>query len=164
LAIGKEGQNARLAAKLTGWRIDIKSTSALEAEKASLDREAVAEEEEPVPEFVTAEELSSPVAVSEAEATGEPEPVGEEETAELAAASTDFELVLASEVSSPAKSAEARQIRFAEDILSPKTDKAKKKSGKKDTKKDTDLPKGKSRPKKTRSRPASYSEEDEFEE
>ncbi len=28
LAIGKEGQNARLAAKLTGWRIDIKSASA----------------------------------------------------------------------------------------------------------------------------------------
>lgn len=27
LAIGKEGQNARLAAKLTGWRIDIKSMS-----------------------------------------------------------------------------------------------------------------------------------------
>jgi N utilization substance protein A len=33
LAIGREGQNARLAAKLTGWRIDIKSVSesALEA-------------------------------------------------------------------------------------------------------------------------------------
>jgi N utilization substance protein A len=32
LAIGKEGQNARLAAKLTGWRIDIKSeTMAAEA-------------------------------------------------------------------------------------------------------------------------------------
>ncbi|MBI5230770.1 MAG: transcription termination/antitermination protein NusA [Coriobacteriales bacterium] len=31
LAIGKEGQNARLAAKLTGWRIDIKS-SAMAAE------------------------------------------------------------------------------------------------------------------------------------
>jgi len=27
LAIGKEGQNARLSAKLTGWRIDIKSES-----------------------------------------------------------------------------------------------------------------------------------------
>jgi N utilization substance protein A len=26
LAIGKDGQNARLAAKLTGWRIDIKPT------------------------------------------------------------------------------------------------------------------------------------------
>jgi N utilization substance protein A len=29
LAIGKEGQNARLAAKLTGWRIDIKPESAV---------------------------------------------------------------------------------------------------------------------------------------
>ena len=33
LAIGKEGQNARLAARLTGWRIDIKSASTAEAEK-----------------------------------------------------------------------------------------------------------------------------------
>ena len=31
LAIGKEGQNARLAAKLTGWKIDIKSQSQMEA-------------------------------------------------------------------------------------------------------------------------------------
>ena len=31
LAIGKRGQNARLAAKLTGWKIDIKSeTEAME--------------------------------------------------------------------------------------------------------------------------------------
>lgn len=30
LAIGKEGQNARLAAKLTGWKIDIKSQSEVE--------------------------------------------------------------------------------------------------------------------------------------
>lgn len=36
LAIGKEGQNARLAAKLTGWRIDIKSES--EATAEGLDR------------------------------------------------------------------------------------------------------------------------------
>jgi N utilization substance protein A len=35
LAIGKEGQNARLAAKLTGWRIDIKSQSAYEEELAA---------------------------------------------------------------------------------------------------------------------------------
>ncbi|MFC1993834.1 transcription termination factor NusA [Chloroflexota bacterium] len=34
LAIGKDGQNARLAARLTGWRIDIKSSSAVEAERA----------------------------------------------------------------------------------------------------------------------------------
>lgn len=31
LAIGKEGQNARLAAKLTGWKIDIKSESQINA-------------------------------------------------------------------------------------------------------------------------------------
>ncbi|NLK20802.1 MAG: transcription termination/antitermination protein NusA [Epulopiscium sp.] len=37
LAIGKEGQNARLAAKLTGWRIDIKSES--QAEKAGFIEE-----------------------------------------------------------------------------------------------------------------------------
>ncbi|WP_226528318.1 transcription termination factor NusA [Metabacillus niabensis] len=34
LAIGKRGQNARLAAKLTGWKIDIKSES--DAEKAGI--------------------------------------------------------------------------------------------------------------------------------
>lgn len=34
LAIGKEGQNARLAAKLTGWKIDIKSQSQVEADMA----------------------------------------------------------------------------------------------------------------------------------
>ncbi|CFX67461.1 Transcription termination factor NusA [Syntrophomonas zehnderi OL-4] len=33
LAIGKEGQNARLAAKLTGWKIDIKSESQMEEEQ-----------------------------------------------------------------------------------------------------------------------------------
>jgi transcription termination/antitermination protein NusA len=31
LAIGKEGQNARLAARLTGWRIDIRPDAAPEA-------------------------------------------------------------------------------------------------------------------------------------
>ena len=31
LAIGKEGQNARLAARLTGWRIDIRPDGAVNA-------------------------------------------------------------------------------------------------------------------------------------
>ncbi|MBQ8551630.1 MAG: transcription termination/antitermination protein NusA [Clostridia bacterium] len=35
LAIGKEGQNARLAARLTGFKIDIKTKSALEEEEAA---------------------------------------------------------------------------------------------------------------------------------
>lgn len=34
LAIGKEGQNARLAAKLTGWKIDIKSQSQVQESQA----------------------------------------------------------------------------------------------------------------------------------
>jgi len=43
LAIGKEGQNARLAAKLTGWRIDIKSeTEAAEAAEKRAAEAAVA--------------------------------------------------------------------------------------------------------------------------
>ena len=40
LAIGKEGQNARLAAKLTGWRIDIKSESEAAEEAKRLAAEA----------------------------------------------------------------------------------------------------------------------------
>ena len=39
LAIGKKGQNARLAAKLTGIRIDIKSESEVEADRARLEEE-----------------------------------------------------------------------------------------------------------------------------
>jgi len=38
LAIGKEGQNARLAAKLTGWRIDIRSDVAEAAGAPGGDR------------------------------------------------------------------------------------------------------------------------------
>jgi N utilization substance protein A len=40
LAIGKEGQNVRLAAKLTGWRIDIKAIG-----KEEIEKTAEAEEE-----------------------------------------------------------------------------------------------------------------------
>ncbi|MBA2372328.1 MAG: transcription termination factor NusA [Candidatus Limnocylindria bacterium] len=51
LAIGKEGQNARLAAKITGWRIDIRSESEVRAET----------EPEPEPEIVVLEEAVEPV-------------------------------------------------------------------------------------------------------
>lgn len=50
LAIGKEGQNARLAAKLTGWKIDIKSESqlraAIEQQMFSIDTSYNVEDEE----------------------------------------------------------------------------------------------------------------------
>ncbi len=41
LAIGKEGQNARLAAKLTGWKIDIKSESQAEGEEPDENMDVV---------------------------------------------------------------------------------------------------------------------------
>ena len=64
LAIGRRGQNVRLAAHLTGYRIDIKSASeyeALEAEKAEAATEEVVDEivaEEATPVEVTTEEVT----------------------------------------------------------------------------------------------------------
>jgi len=45
LAIGKEGQNVRLAAKLTGWKIDIKSKKQYEADLAAKEELKAAAEE-----------------------------------------------------------------------------------------------------------------------
>ncbi len=47
LAIGRDGQNARLAARLTGWKIDVKSASSPEAVEllAQIEREAAEAED-----------------------------------------------------------------------------------------------------------------------
>ena len=47
LAIGREGQNVRLAAKLTGWKIDVKSPEQLEERKAEAQQENTEEKETP---------------------------------------------------------------------------------------------------------------------
>ena len=47
LAIGKAGQNARLAARLTNWKIDIKSESQFREMLAKLNEEQAEEQEEP---------------------------------------------------------------------------------------------------------------------
>jgi N utilization substance protein A len=53
LAIGREGQNARLAAKLTGWRIDIKSVSeAVQEALDTLDSPALRDVGENQPEVI----------------------------------------------------------------------------------------------------------------
>ncbi len=58
LAIGKEGQNARLAARLTGWHIDIKSTS-FAGEPPVVDNvlidDTTVEDDEPVCAYVGAD-------------------------------------------------------------------------------------------------------------
>ena len=46
LAIGKEGQNARLAARLTGWKIDIKSQSQIDEQMLAEQQEAEAAQQE----------------------------------------------------------------------------------------------------------------------
>ena len=61
LAIGKEGQNARLAARLTGYKIDIKSKTAaeeLEEEEANAETEEqpAETEQEPEDDLVTLED------------------------------------------------------------------------------------------------------------
>jgi transcription termination/antitermination protein NusA len=60
LAIGKKGQNVRLAAKLTGWRIDIKSEEEKrrEVEAQFEGLEAAGAEESAAPTFATATDLA----------------------------------------------------------------------------------------------------------
>src|SRR3954454_1703289 len=72
LAIGKKGQNVRLAAKLTGWKIDIKSEEEkrreVEAQFGALEiggseeAAAASESEEPAPAEMAAEAEAEPVA------------------------------------------------------------------------------------------------------
>jgi len=47
LAIGKNGQNVRLAAKLTGWKIDVKSETAPEEPIEETEKEKASEKKEP---------------------------------------------------------------------------------------------------------------------
>lgn len=76
LAIGKEGQNARLSAKLTGWRIDIKSETQAR-ETNFLAEDPVTEE---AAEETTAEEAAE--AADEAVEAAEEDVQATEETAE----------------------------------------------------------------------------------
>jgi len=64
LAIGREGQNARLAAKLTGWRIDIRSDVSV-AEAARVASEAARQAEAPsVPAGIDAPTEAGPTAAA----------------------------------------------------------------------------------------------------
>ncbi len=116
LAIGKGGQNVRLAVKLTGWRIDIKSVSEIEEEVAEVaqDEEAVEVVEETEEEAVARE----PTLVS----AGVSETAGEVITLPKVAVET----------------AEKQKLRFGEDIMPPAPPKpeAKQKKKKKKTARD----------------------------
>ena len=137
LAIGKEGQNARLAAKLTGWRIDIKSETeaaeeakrlAAEAEEAALraqemeaarqaaaellaEAQASLEEEMPVP-AVAGTAVAEPVAELPAPIEAEPQAPAEVVAEEQAATAE----ALPVEVAVPIASVEPEVVAEAEPI------------------------------------------------
>ena len=118
LAIGKEGQNARLAAKLTGWKVDIKSN--VEADTAPRPQvaaaPAVAEAPEPA---VTPEDITLPAQVEEAldaavRQAVTPEPVVEE-TPQPVEEPAPVEAVAEAEVEAVAEVVEAAEPVEAEE-------------------------------------------------
>ncbi len=172
LAIGKEGQNARLAAKLTGLRIDIKSQTIADEEAALRPpEEAPAEAPPPEPE-------AAPVAAAEPELVG----VAAEDKTEAAApeleaiaavpaeaeapeAAPEPVAVAAAETATPAKP----KLRFAEDLLGPtelqvesKSKRGKAKKGVRGSEREADA----ERPRKGRRarRPVVLEDEDDLEE
>lgn len=163
LAIGKEGQNARLAAKLTGWRIDIKSQSAYEevmeklpeppaAVAAPVTEEKPVEEKAPTPEEEAVAMAAAPGSAPAAEEAS----AGSEETA------TPAEEPASVPEREPAVA--GPRLRFAEEILPPDRDEAA--DGSRGRRKGRGREGGESegKPKKAkRPRRVMYEEEDEYE-
>jgi N utilization substance protein A len=138
LAIGKEGQNARLAAKLTGWRIDIKSASTAELEKVkepeavglkdkdifeTVDKEGTGELPKELLEGIEPGLIEEPAKEEEKEEEAQPEPVA-------------AEILMPPQLrrGKPASEGEPK-LRFAEDILAPRRAKVAEKSAKSKKKK-----------------------------
>jgi N utilization substance protein A len=115
LAIGKDGQNARLAAKLTGWRIDIKSASVAEAEKVAKAVETKVKEEVVVETEAPAETKAAleAVAAKEVGPQPEPEPVEQPVAAQPEAETLPEELI---EEEQPVE--EEPEVEEAETVLS----------------------------------------------
>jgi len=108
LAIGREGQNARLAAKLTGWRIDIRSDQAPLPEPVAAPEPSAAAEVPVEAAQVPAEAAEAPAEVvkpkraSRAKKAGSPEPAAAEPAVGLADAEP---------VEPPAQPAEAEVVK-----------------------------------------------------
>jgi N utilization substance protein A len=91
LAIGREGQNARLAARLTGWRIDIRSdVSVAEAKAAAADAATTDVVPAPVAAVVPAPKGETAIVpVAEAEGVATDAPAKPKKTTKRAAAKAD---------------------------------------------------------------------------
>jgi len=155
LAIGKEGQNVRLAAKLTGWRIDIKSASDLDAARALQKGEAAEKpapaEEKHVDEITEVIEETAEASTPEEAETGEPATAIAEPTE-----SAGIEILMPAEAVASAKPS---RIRFAEEIMAGRDGKSRKKEAvKKDEAKDASVKAKSVKPKKK-----TYYEDEDFE-
>ena len=149
LAIGKEGQNVRLAVKLTGWRIDIKGASKAEEERAVAARE----------EGVIADE--------EGLETGEETPVLAEVSGKTAdtAEAPGGKLELPSTLVTPKEKAAKKELRFAEELVPkaiPKPDVKIKKKKKKTSRRKESAVDGIRLKKKRRGTESYKDEEDEY--
>jgi N utilization substance protein A len=113
LAIGKEGQNARLAAKLTGLRIDIKSLSAKEEEQdegeTKLEMTAEPEVRRETPIWAEVAEAEAAAAAAEA-APREP----------ALAASAQEAAPVTEQPNASAAGGRQGAVRFADEVLPPR--------------------------------------------
>ncbi|GAX05982.1 transcription termination factor NusA [Secundilactobacillus pentosiphilus] len=84
LAIGKRGQNARLAAKLTGYKIDIKSETEAETlfNKSGSDAADSQDEEQPSDQETTDDETDQPATTDTTDSTADSEPEDTPEASE----------------------------------------------------------------------------------
>lgn len=122
LAIGKEGQNARLAAKLTGWRIDIKSASAVEAERAEARTRVKAAEKAAVAEEPVVEQEEEAKIPAILEGAALPEEALVEETAKPEPVPSTEEAPAPQPVLFRPELPQAKpQLRFAEDTMAPRS-------------------------------------------
>ncbi|HEU4918713.1 MAG TPA: transcription termination factor NusA [Candidatus Limnocylindrales bacterium] len=99
LAIGREGQNARLAARLTGWRIDIRSDVSVAEAKAAAEATAATGERAPIAEAATDAAVGAGTSPASEETATEPV------TSEPAAAGTSN-----ASAAEPAKKPRARKV------------------------------------------------------
>jgi N utilization substance protein A len=119
LAIGKEGQNARLAAKLTGWKIDIKMASVWEAEREAMrpeiieKAEALEESKPEVLEEIPPEQVMAEAGKEEVKLEIPTEITETEEIPEVIEEEIPEGKPVSFEVTQPVRG----ELRFAEDIL-----------------------------------------------
>ncbi|HEY8418602.1 MAG TPA: transcription termination factor NusA [Limnochordales bacterium] len=132
LAIGKEGQNARLAARLCGWKIDIKSESqmaelaVLEAQRAFEEAEAALRAKRAAEQAaLAAEAQAAQVPAAETVPAEEPavveEPLPAVAAADVAAVPADLELPVAAPAEAEALPEEFVD-EFPEEFLEPDVD------------------------------------------